>query len=78
MEGAGQLLGVLWLTHPEGGNVPVDIAIKGFRRKRNQWSQDEGLGLFLALIKIAPPNWSGEMFSDHPTHIVDLLKKAVK
>ena len=77
MEGLGQLASVLWLTHPQGGKMPLDLAIKGVRRKRNQWSQDEGLALFLALITISDPNWAKDMFSEQPTHVIDLLNKAV-
>ena len=77
MEGLGQFVGVLWLMHPKGGNVSRDIAIKGFRRKRNQWSQDEGLAMFLALTKVGKPDWARDMFSEQPTHIIDLLNNAV-
>ncbi len=77
MEGLGQFVAVLWLTHPKGGKVPTDVAINGFRRKRNQWSQDEGLSLFLVLTKIVKPDWAKDMFSEQPANIIDLLTKAV-
>ncbi|HEY0676803.1 MAG TPA: hypothetical protein VGD17_00905 [Chitinophagaceae bacterium] len=78
MEGIGQYVAVAWLIHPKGGNLPVETAVKGFRRNGKQWSQEEGLALFLALSKLVKPDWRKEMFSEHPTYITDLLRKAVE
>ncbi|RPD41159.1 hypothetical protein EG028_10770 [Chitinophaga barathri] len=77
MEGLGQYVAVYWLTHPQGGNMPPAEAVNGFRRKRNQWSQEEGLAMFLALTKLAKPDWLNDQFGEHPKTIVQLLEQAV-
>ncbi|RPE12758.1 hypothetical protein EGT74_04225 [Chitinophaga lutea] len=77
MEGLGQYVAVYWLVHPRGGNLPPDVAVNGFRRKRNQWSQEEGLAMFLALVRLAKPDWEREQFSAQPVTIVELLEKAL-
>jgi len=74
MEGLGQYMIVSWLTHPKGGNYPIDIAVKATRRGGKWWSQDEGLALFLILTKMTKPNWK-IMFSDDPIDIIKLLEK---
>lgn len=77
MEGLGQYLAVYWLIHPQGGNVDRNAAITGFRRKRNQWSQEEGLAMFLALTSLSEPDWRSVQFSEQPRTIVDLLEVAI-
>lgn len=78
MEGLGQFAGFYWLHHPKGANVPYDLAVEGMRRKRNQWSQEEGLALFLILDKLTVPNWSKDVFGEHPKNIIELLTAAVR
>lgn len=76
MEGLGQYVAVYWLMHPQGGNVNRATAINGFRRKRNQWSQEEGLAMFLALSRLQPEkNWIKDQFNKKPLTIVDLLEQ---
>lgn len=76
MEGLGQYVAVYWLMHPQGGNVNRETAISGFRRKRNQWSQEEGLAMFLALTRLqAEKNWITDQFNKKPRTIVDLLEE---
>jgi hypothetical protein len=77
MEGLGQYVAVAWLIHPKGGNLPFDTAVEGFRRKRSQWSQEEGLALFLILTKLTTPDWHKTMFSDKPVSVLELLHKAM-
>lgn len=77
MEGLGQFMIVSWLTNPEGGNIPFDIAVKATRRNKKWWSQDEGLALFLILDKLSTPNWK-MMFSDKPIDIITLIEKELK
>ncbi len=77
MEGLGQYVAVYWLVHPKGGNLPPDVAVNGFRRKRNQWSQEEGLAMFLALVRLSKPDWAREQFGSQPVTIVALLEKAL-
>jgi hypothetical protein len=76
MEGLGQYVAVYWLMRPEGGNVDRDAAISGFRRKRNQWSQEEGLAMFLALTRLGEQDWVKDQFSERPQTIVELLERA--
>lgn len=75
MEGLGQYVAVAWLVHPRGGNIPFNTAIEGFRRKRNQWSQEEGLALFLVLTRLSNPDWNKTMFSKEPVSVLELLNK---
>ncbi len=76
MEGLGQFSGFYWLQHPSGGKFPYATAVEGMRRKRNQWSQEEGLAMFLLLDKIGLKNWESDVFSDNPKTIVQQLHTA--
>lgn len=78
MEGLGQYIAVYWLLQPNGGNTSRDAAISGFRRKRNQWSQEEGLAMFLALARLKEHDWVKDQFSERPQTIVELLEQAVR
>lgn len=75
MEGLGQYVAVYWLMHPQGGQVNRDAAISGFRRKRNQWSQEEGLAMFLALTRLKEKDWVKYQFNKKPRTIVELLEQ---
>ena len=77
LEGLGQYSAYAWLIHPAGARLPAELAIKGFRRNGKQWSQDEGLAMFMALTRITKVSWKENMFSDHPTTVTSLLRKAV-
>jgi hypothetical protein len=77
MEGLGQYVAVYWLMQAQGGNVNKEAAISGFRRKRNQWSQEEGLAMFLALTRLPENNWVKDQFSARPRTIIALLEEAV-
>ena len=77
MEGVGQYVGVYWLIHPKGGSLPADVAVNGFRRNRSQWSQEEGLAMFMALTRLSKPNWADDQFGPKPVTIVELLEKAL-
>jgi hypothetical protein len=78
MEGLGQFAGFWWLNHSQEANIPYEKAVEGMRRKRNQWSQEEGLAMFLVLDKLTQPNWSNDLFGDHPKNIIALLQAAVQ
>lgn len=78
MEGLGQFAGFYWLQHPSGANIPFGQAVEGMRRKRNQWSQEEGLAMFLILDKLAKPDWPHDLFGDTPQNIIELLKTAIQ
>ncbi|RYY44128.1 MAG: hypothetical protein EOO06_18650 [Chitinophagaceae bacterium] len=76
MEGMGQFTMYKWLTHPQGANMPVSISIPGVRRGRNQWSQDEGLALFLLLERMSPvKKWAPLMFGKKLATVVELLQQ---
>lgn len=76
MEGLGQFSGLYWLQHPSGAGFPFATAVDGMRRKRNQWSQEEGLAMFLILDKLGLKNWELNVLSDNPNTIVQQLGKA--
>ncbi|MBS0028278.1 hypothetical protein ACTJJ0_05550 [Chitinophaga sp. 22321] len=76
MEGLGQFAGLYWLQHPSGGKLPYATAVEGMRRKRNQWSQEEGLAMFLILDKMGWRNWERDVLSDDPKTIVQQLHAA--
>jgi hypothetical protein len=47
-------------------------ALERMRRGRARWSQDQGLGLYLALDALVP-GWQGRVFNDHPRSAWELL-----
>ena len=75
MEGIGQYTAVAWLTHPKGGNLDIQKAIKGMRRGGTWWSQDESLAMFLIYTKISNPELGKEMFGSELNIINQLLNK---
>lgn len=76
IEGLGQYSMFLWLTHPRGGNIKREMAIKGVRRGGKWWSQDEGFALFLILEKLSPPGkWGKGMFGSETESVVDLISR---
>ncbi|WP_315822311.1 hypothetical protein [Paraflavitalea speifideaquila] len=78
MEGLGQFAGFYWLQLLQGASLPYEKAVEGMRRKRNQWSQEEGLAMFLVLDKLTQPDWENDLFGDHPKNIIVLLEAAVQ
>ena len=76
MEGLGQYSMFVWLTHPRGGNIKRELAIKGVRRGGKWWSQDEGFALFLILERLSPPrNWGKGMFGRETESVIDLINR---
>lgn len=74
MEGLGQYSMFLWLTHPKGGNIKKENAIKGVRRGGKWWSQDEGFALFLILDGLtSPKSWLKGMFGSGTESVVSLI-----
>lgn len=79
MEGVGQFTMYKWLTHKRGANLPTEIAVKGVRRGGKQWSQDEGLTLFLILENFSKPkNWAGKMFGTETHSVIDLIEQELR
>lgn len=78
MEGLGQYSMYLWLIHPDGGNLKKEVAIKGVRRGKNWWSQDEGFALFLILDNLSKSKkWAKEMFGDNVVSVNTLIEKFI-
>ena len=76
MEGLGQYTMYAWLTHKRGANLSPEIALKGTRRSKKWWSQEEGLALFLILEQYSKPkNWAKNMFGDKTESVVDLISR---
>jgi hypothetical protein len=75
-EGFGQWVAYAWLADPKGGGMAPEAAREKMRGKRRQWSQEEGLGLFLVIDRLVP-HWSIKMFGSPPKLGIDLLRQAV-
>jgi hypothetical protein len=75
MEGLGQWIAYAWLTDPKGANVTPAVALPEVRRKRNHWTQDEGLALFLVIDRLVP-GWQDFAFAVHPELAERLLERA--
>ncbi|HVZ56376.1 MAG TPA: hypothetical protein VG870_06930 [Chitinophagaceae bacterium] len=76
MEGLGQFSMYTWMVHPRGGNLPPALALSGVRRNGKWWSQEEGLGLFLVLNRLAPDrNWASPLFGTQTTSVVELIRE---
>lgn len=75
MEGLGQWLAYAWYRTPAGGGVPAATALKEVRRGGTQWTQDEGLALFLVVDRLVP-DWQRDAFAAQPMLAQALLAKA--
>jgi len=75
MEGLGQWLAYAWFVSPRGLSLNHQAAIAAVRRKRQRWTQDEGLGLFLVIDRLAP-RWQRLAFAAHPALAEALLAEA--
>lgn len=71
MEGIGQWTAYAWLTDPNGPNLKSQFALSEVRRKRNHWTQDEGLALMLAIDRLVP-GWQKLAFAPKP-HLAESL-----
>jgi hypothetical protein len=75
MEGLGQFTMYAWLTHKNGANLSPDIAIRGVRRGKKWWSQEEGFALFLLLAQFAEPgSWAKQLFGNTTESVLNLLE----
>jgi hypothetical protein len=74
VEGTGQYSFFAWLIHSNGGNLPIDEALKASRT--SSWSQEEGLAVFYLYSKFYPAeNWGQKMFRSKKTvNMIELLK----
>lgn len=76
MEGAAQWAGYAWLVGRNGANRSAERALPLFRRGGRQWSQDEGLAIFLVVDRLLP-GWHERVFTAAPATALDLLSLAV-
>ncbi len=79
MEGLGQWLFYRWTARVvavRADRRPDVAAVNATRRGRKQWSQDEGLALFLLLDRFKPDWRSGHAAAD-PTQLRALLDAAL-
>lgn len=77
-EGTGQWAAYQWVIHPRGANVSTDIAIPNFARRSRWWSQNEGLGIVLALDRIAGPGWKRQAYGAGERTILQMLDAALE
>lgn len=77
MEGLGQWIAYAWYLSPQGGGIDPATAQREVRRKRSQWSQDQGLGLFLVIDRLVP-GWQREVFAAKPVLATALLERAAR
>jgi hypothetical protein len=77
MEGVGQWAAYKWLVHPKGGGFAPENALPWFRRGGRQWSQDEGLAIFLVIDRLVP-GWTPRVFEKQPATALRLLAEAAR
>lgn len=75
MEGLGQWVAFAWYRSPRGGAVPAARALTEVRRGGKQWTQDEGLALFLVVDRLVP-GWQADAFAPTPMLAEALLARA--
>ena len=77
LEGAGQWAAYAWLAHPTGGGLDRAAAVRRMLGRRRQWSQDEGLGLFLVIDRLLP-EWPSLVFRNPSVGALELLERATQ
>ncbi|GAA0654033.1 hypothetical protein [Brevundimonas lenta] len=77
MEGSGNWAAWAWLTHPEGGRLSPDDATAFIRGGGTHWSQDEGLGIMLALERLTP-DWPRLAFGPDGVTADELIARALR
>jgi hypothetical protein len=75
MEGIAQWAAYSWLVDENGGRFAPDAAVPGMRRGGRQWSQDQGMAIFLLIDRLVP-NWQERAFADEPATAMELLALA--
>lgn len=76
MEGVGNWAAWTWLTHPQGGRMSSADATAFVRGGGANWSQDEGLGVMLALER-ATPDWPRLAFGRDGVTADQLMTRAL-
>ena len=77
LEGTGNWAAWMWLTDAEGGRLSPADATEFIRGGRRQWSQDQGLGMMLALDRLTP-DWPTWAFSPRGTTANELIQRALR
>lgn len=76
-EGSGQWVGYQWLVHPAGGGVDAEVVMPNFARRSRWWSQNEGLGLALALDRLSRLDWKRQAFGEGALTLAAMLDDAL-
>ena len=77
MEGLGQWTAYAWFTDKNGLNLDPVKVLPEVRRKRNRWTQDEGLAVFLIVDRLIP-GWQKFAFAPEPELVEALLDRATR
>ncbi len=77
MEGLGQWTAYAWFTDKNGLNLDPVKVLPEVRRKRNRWTQDEGLAVFLVVDRLVP-DWQKFAFAAKPELVEALLDRATR
>ncbi len=75
MEGVGQWLAYAFYASRPDMALPKATLLKEVRRGGSQWSQDQGLALFLVIDRLVP-DWQRLAFAERPLLAEALLAKA--
>ncbi len=75
-EGSGNWAAWIWLTDPRGGALSPEAATDFIRGGRRFWSQDEGLGIMLALERFTP-DWPAGAFGPEGETADALIARAL-
>lgn len=75
LEGTGNWAAWMWLTDPRGGRLSQADATTFVRGGGNRWSQDEGLGIMLAVDRLTP-DWPALAFSPRGATADRLIARA--
>jgi hypothetical protein len=75
MEGLGQWTAYAWFTDKQGLDLDPAKVLPEVRRKRNRWTQDEGLAVFLVVNRLVP-GWQKFAFAPKPELAEALLERA--
>lgn len=76
LEGTGNWAAWMWLTDPRGGRMSPADATAFVRGGGNRWSQDEGLGMMLAIDRLTP-DWPALAFSPRGATGDRLIERAL-
>ncbi|PZO05124.1 MAG: hypothetical protein DCF29_08750 [Alphaproteobacteria bacterium] len=77
LEGTGNWAAWNWLTDPRGGRLSPTDATTFVRGGQTQWSQDQGLGIMLALDRVTP-DWPAIAFAPRGVTADELIARALE